>query len=205
VNNNHSSLKEIERRAYRSTFADGIYDIQFGLIFLAFALIAILEVIGVSSFIGYSLLLIPLIIPWLGKRYITIPRMGKVEFGEKRKRRKLIIIIVSTTILFLTLPLIIMIIKQNSSGALGLRLIAIFAAPLFVLAVYTTDFPRLYIYAVLLIAGVIMAEFLLSQIGSPLNAVISFGLPGIVITAIGIKLLFKFIRTYPRTEAEYVE
>ena len=27
------SLKEIERRAYRSTFEDGIYDIQFGLLF----------------------------------------------------------------------------------------------------------------------------------------------------------------------------
>jgi hypothetical protein len=199
------SLKKIERRAYRSTFADGIYDIQFGLIFLVFTFIAILEMIGISRFVGYTLLLIPLIIPWLGKRYITIPRMGKVEFSEKRTKKKFVILIVGAVILFLTLPLLVMIIKQNPSGVLGWKLLAVFVAPLFVLIVYTTDFPRLYLYAALLFVGVIEAEFLLSQIGAPLNAVFSFGVPGIVITAVGINLLVKFIRTYPRTEMDYDE
>ena len=197
---NRSLLKEIERRAYRSIFADGIYDIQFGLIFLVFAFIGILEAIGVSRFIGYALLPIPLIIPWLGKRFITIPRMGEVEFGEKRKKRKLIILIIAAVVLFLTLPLIIMIISQNQMGALGWKLIAIFAAPLFVLTVYTTDFPRLYIYAALLFASAAEAEFLLSSIGSPLNVILSFGLPGLIITAIGISFLINYVKTHPRVE-----
>ncbi len=82
------SLKEIERRAYRSTFEDGIYDIQFGLLFLIVACIPILEIVGISRLFGYSLLIIsPILLPWLGKRYITIPRMGAVEFGPKRKSK----------------------------------------------------------------------------------------------------------------------
>jgi len=199
-----ASLKEIERRAYRSTFQDGIYDIQFGFLFLVFALISVFEAIGVSCFIGYALLAIPLIIPWLGKRYITIPRMGEVEFGQTRKKRKRIIFIIGAVVLFLTLPLFLSS-GAITSGVLGWKLVAIFVVPFFVLAVYTTDFPRLYLYAALLIASVVEAEFLLSLVGSPLNAIYSFGLPGIVITLIGMSLLIKFIKTYPRTEAADAE
>ena len=63
--NTTESLKKLERRAYRSTFEDGVYDIQFGLLFLVFAWIAVLEALGVSRFIGYSLFIIPLIFPWV--------------------------------------------------------------------------------------------------------------------------------------------
>ena len=200
MNRGSASLKEIERRAYRSTFEDGIYDIQFGFLYLVFALISVLEAIGISRFFGYALLVIPLIIPWLGKRYITIPRMGEVEFGQKRRKKNRIILVIGAVVLFLTLPLFFMIGSASISGVLGWKLIAVFVAPLFVLAVYTTHFPRLYLYAALLIAGVVEAEFLLNLVGSPLNAVYSFGLPGIVITLIGINFLIKFIKTYPRTE-----
>jgi hypothetical protein len=197
------SLKEIERRAYRSTFSDGIYDIQFGVIFLIFALMAVFEVSGISRYLGYALLLVALVLPWLGKRYITIPRMGQVEFGRKRKKRKLVIWTIAAVVAVLILPLVIMVIKQNQSSVLGWKLIAMIVAPLFVLAVYTTDFPRLYLYAALLFFGVVLAELLRSLVGIPLNAVIGLGVPGVGITGVGIGLLVKFIRTHPRTEIEY--
>jgi len=203
MNSTNSSLKEIERRAYRSTFSDGIYDIQFGAIFLVFALMAVFEASDIPRFIGYALLLLALVLPWLGKRYITIPRMGQVEFGRKRKKRKLIIWTIVAVVAVLILPLVIMIIKQNQSSALGWKLIATIVAPLFVLVVYTTDFPRLYLYAALLFFGLVSAEFLRSLVGIPLNAAISFGVPGVVITGIGITLLVKFIKTHPRTEIDY--
>ena len=203
MNSTDGSLKEIERRAYRSTFSDGIYGIQFGAIFLVFALMAVFEVGGISRFIGYALLLLALVLPWLGKRYITIPRMGQVEFGHGRKKRKLIIWTIVAVVAVLILPLVIMIIKQDQSSALGWRLIAMIVAPLFVLVVYTTDFPRLYLYAALLFFGLVSAEFLRSLVGTPLNAVISFGVPGVVITGVRIALLVKFIKTHPRTEIGY--
>lgn len=197
------SLKEIERRAYRSTFSDGVYDIQFGLIFMIFALIAVFEVVGISRFLGYSLLLLALVLPWLGKRYITIPRMGHVEFGGKRKKRKLVIWIVAAVVAVLILPLVIMIVRQGQWSALGWRLIAMIVAPLFVLAVYTTDFPRLYIYAAFLFFGFVLSELLESLVGIPMNAVLGFGVPGVVITGVGLTLMVKFIKNHPRTEIDY--
>lgn len=202
---NELSLKDIERKAYRSTFEDGIYDIQFGVLFLVFALISVLESINISRFIGYTFLIIPLIIPWLGKRFITIPRMGSVEFRNERKLRKKIAILIGAIALFLTIPLLIMIISENISGIIGWKLIVIFAMPIFVIAVYSSDFPRLYIYAGLLIAGALISEFLYDSLGTPFNNLFSFGLPGIFITAIGIYLLIKFIRSYPQNEVADVE
>lgn len=201
---NNVSPKEIERRAYRSTFEDGIYDIQFGLLFLLLLLGSSLEAIELSPYIGLCLIMIPLIFPWLAKRYITIPRMGEVEFGPERKKKKRVILIVGAVVLFFTLPLLILMGGDVLGSVLGWKLLIVFAAPLFVLAVYTTDFPRLYLYAALMLFSVVNAEFLLGPLGSPLNAILSFGLPGLIITAIGINLLIKFIRTYPKTRADYV-
>lgn len=196
------SLKQLERRAYRSTFVDGIYDIQFGLLFLVFAWISILEFIGLSRFIGYSLLIIPILLPWLGKRFITIPRMGAVEFGPKRKSRKRLVLAIGAVIVILTLPLLIMIGGDGIPGRMGWLLVATFAIPVFVLAVYSTEFPRLYVYAALLIFGVIESEFLLGYVGTPLSAIISFGIPGAIILVIGLTLLFRFLHMYPRPTPE---
>jgi len=38
-------------------------------------------------FFGYALLLIPLIIPWLGKRYITIPEWARWSLGRRGGRK----------------------------------------------------------------------------------------------------------------------
>jgi hypothetical protein len=203
VIDDNRSLKDIERHAYRSTFADGIYDILFGVIFLVFTVLAFLDSGGETPLPAYALLLIPLIIPWLGKRYITIPRLGAVEFGERRKTTRVIAWIAGAVILFLMLPLIIMMLAEQASGIAGLKLFAIVVAPLFVLAVYTTAFPRLYIYTGLLFAALVEAEFLLPYTGTPLNVLISFGMPGIVITGFGIALLIKFMQTHPHTEIDY--
>lgn len=196
------SLKEVERRAYRSTFDDGIYDIQFGLLFLVFAWIPVLEVLGISRYLGYLLLIIPILLPWLGKRIITIPRMGAVEFGSKRKSKKRLLSVIGIIILVLTLPLFIMIGGGGISGRMGWLLVAAFGLPIFVIAIYSMDFPRLYIYAAILIAAVVESEFLLGYVDNPLNAVISFGIPGIIIFVIGFILLIKFIQKYPRQHPE---
>lgn len=197
------SLKEVERRAYRSTLNDGIYDLAFGFVFLILAWIPILEVAGVSRFVGYSLLIVfAALLPWLGKRFITIPRLGAVEFGTKRKSRKRLILAIGAAVLVLTLPVMIMIGKDDISGRLGWPMIGMFAAPLLVVTVMLLESPRLIVYASLLIAGIAEAEFLLSYVDSPLNALISFGIPGVIISAVGTTLLVKFIQKYPKTNSE---
>jgi len=196
------SLKKLERRAYRSTFDDGIYDIQFAIMFLVFAWISVLESIGLSRFYGYPLLLVPLVIPFFMKRLITIPRLGSVEFGPKRKSRRLLAIVIGAIVFILTLPLMIMISMDKLPGGIGWMMVAAFAAPIFIIAVYSMDFPRLYIYAGLLIAAVVESEMLYRYIGKPLDAIISFGLPGMIILFIGIGFLVRFIKTHPEQKLE---
>jgi hypothetical protein len=196
------SLKEVERRAYRSTFEDGIYDIQFGLLFLILAWIAILETIGISRFIGYSLLLIPIALPWPCKRYITIPRMGSVQFGPKRKSRRRLILVIAGLVIVLTLPLMIMFAADGGMGSMSWLMISALAFPVFVIAVYSMDFPRLYIYAALLVFGVVSSEFLVGYVGAPFNTIISFGLSGLIIFIVGLSLLVGFIRKYPKPTPE---
>jgi hypothetical protein len=196
------SLKVIERRAYRSTFNDGIYDIQFALLFLVFAWIPILQAVGVSRFIGYTLLIIPIVLPWMGKKYITIPRMGAVEFGPKRRSRKRLLLIISAVVFVLMAPLVVAIADNVIAGPLGWLLIALMALPIAAIAVYSTDSPRLYVYAAVLIFGIAESEFLLRYVNPPYNMIIAFGLPGIVILAIGLNLLIKFIQKYPRPTPE---
>lgn len=196
------SLKEIERRAYRSTFEDGLYDIPFGLIFMIIGWLPVLELLGVSRYLGYLLFIVPLVIPPIAKRYVTIPRLGSVEFGRTRKRRSKFLLLAAGIILLLTLPILIMLIAKDGFGVQSWMAIALFAAPLVTLAVFSIDFPRMYLYAAILIAAVIQSEFLLEIIGTPLNAILSFGLPGAAIFLFGLSLLMRFITRYPRQQPE---
>ena len=110
------SLKQIERRAYRSTFEDGIYDILFGMGFLILAWIPVLESVGIPRLYGYLLGLIPVLCSWLGKRYITIPRLGAVEFGSKRRGKKLLLVVISAAVFFLILPVLMMVAATDLSA-----------------------------------------------------------------------------------------
>lgn len=198
----HDSLKSIERRAYRSTFDDGIYDITFGVGFLILAWIPTLESLGISRFVGYLLFLIPVAIPWPAKRFITIPRLGMVEFGDKRKNRSRILLWILAPVIFLMLPLIIIMIGQGIPAGRIWLLVAAFAAPIFAIAVFIMDFPRMFFYAALLAVGILQSEFLMPYVGVPLNVILSFGIPGILILILGLSLLIRFLRKYPRPAPE---
>jgi len=196
------SLKTTERRLYRSTFNDGIYDIAFGLGFLILAWIPVLESLGISRFLGYLLFLIPVAVPWPAKRLITVPRMGMVEFGEKRKARKRVLRWIAAAILFLTLPLIIMMIGSGVSDGQIWLLVAAIGLLIFTIGIYVMDFPRMFLYAAVLAVGILQSEFLIPYVGTPLNAILSFGIPGLLILILGLSLLIKFLRKYPKPSPE---
>ena len=99
-----TDLKAIERRAFQSTYQDGLWDIYYGLI-----------VICMSFFIyrppsGYSprnifLMIAGFVVSYglfaLGKKHITITRLGHVEFGEIRRRKKRTMAIILALFVFL--------------------------------------------------------------------------------------------------------
>jgi hypothetical protein len=198
----NDSLKSIERRAYRATFKDGIYDITFGLAFLILAWIPVLESLGISRFIGYFLFLIPILIPWPAKRFITLPRLGLVEFGPKRKARKHVLLWILAVVILATLPLYVMMVAKGASDGQTWLLTAALILPIAAIAVFIMDFPRIYLYAAVLAMGIVESEFLIAYVGTPLNAILSFGLPGILILILGLSLLVRFLTDYPRPVPE---
>ena len=93
-------LKQMEKKAWRTYFGDGIWDIYIGLIFISLGLLAVLEISGSPELLMYGLfgLLMSLAIIFfaIGKKKITIPRLGFVEFGPKRQRSKTLVTILLT-------------------------------------------------------------------------------------------------------------
>lgn len=202
-------LKQIERKAFRSTYQDGLWDIYLGLIVLCMALFLFRPESGYSpkniflmllSFLGsFSLF-------WLGKKFITIPRMGQVVFGPVRKMKKTTLaIILGIVILFQAGIVVISVsgwlnpiwlmkveIFQRMGGSEKLMVSAIgalFVGPSMVLIAYFNEFLRGYYIAILMTAAV----FLMILVNQPIYPIII----GLAILLPGIVLFFRFLHTYP--------
>ena len=83
------NLKQIEKKAYRSIYNDGLYDISWGLLLLGFGLSPLLKDVGFPK--PFDLFLMPLaalLILFLGKKYLTVPRLGIVRFRDNHQIQK---------------------------------------------------------------------------------------------------------------------
>jgi hypothetical protein len=203
------NLKEIELKAFRSTYQDGLWDMYFGAIVMAMAafmyrpedgyrLANIILAVVVISVAGVLL--------WVGKMFITLPRMGQVRFGPARKQKAR------------TLAIILGLVVLVQAGIVGLTglgwlspqvgaqvtsflaghslerlavasLASLFVGPPMILIAYFSDFPRGYYIAVMMS----LAVFLMILLNQPIYAVVIGGLvflPGLV-------LFVRFLKRYP--------
>lgn len=85
------NLKQIERNAWMSFFEDGLLDVLMGLTLLAVGIPAMLPNFFVSELrqdgASAVLMVLALFVYWLGKRFITMPRIGRARFGPIRKAK----------------------------------------------------------------------------------------------------------------------
>lgn len=207
-------LKEIERRAFRATYQDGLWDIYYGLIVVFMAIFIYRPedgykplniLLALAGFLfSYGLFM-------AGKKFITIPRLGLVKFGEIRKKRKSTMGIV-LGVLVLCQAILIVITnfgwitpefgeKINSflgDRGIGLLVVASLASLIvgsgMIIIVYFSEFSRGYYIALLMS----LAVFLMVFFNRPIIPI----LVGSVIIIPGIVLLVRFIRRYPRTTSE---
>ncbi len=103
-------LKSIERRAFRSTFEDGLWDMYLGLVVAAMAVFMYRPASGYSPLNIILAVLVTILAYNLyraGKRYITLPRMGQVRFGPIRKRRKAVLAFVLGGLILLQVGVLI--------------------------------------------------------------------------------------------------
>jgi hypothetical protein len=202
-------LKELEKKSYRFTFKDGIYDIAYGVLLISFAIAPILREM---IYLWYVLVVIPPapLIIILGKKYITLPRIGMVKFDLKRRKSLKKTLIISAVLVPITIVIFILTWMNIFPGNIGSAIngfavplgAGIFAIILLSICAYLIDFPHMYIYGIFIGLGIPINEIIQRQIGSPLDSLITFGTGGIILLIFGLFTLIKFIQKYqiPKTE-----
>lgn len=209
-------LKQLERKAFRSTYQDGLWDIYIactviGMMILSttpdtedLSLLRILLAL-ICIGIGYGLF-------WAGKKYLTLPRLGQVNFGESRLKRKRTLGIILGVIVAVQVAVLIFSIAVWASPELQSRLNlsgggtrneallvaaigAILVGPSTALIAYFNDFLRGYYIAVVLAVSI----FLLIFLDQPLVLLVGAAL----IAVPGVVLFVRFLRKYrlPPVEA----
>ncbi len=206
------NMKALEKKAFRSFFKDGIYDVFLGLILLSLGLPFILNEFG---WLDYETMIWPLVFAFVlnigallffvfGKKYITVPRLGLVRFGKGRKRKmrhvRLLLafsVLVGVVTFFLTLFKILPVGEKSGIPAAGL-IFGIQALIVFSLAAYFMDFTRLYLYAFLFAVSLPVTFWLKKNDFFAYPSLYVFLLTAGPMLVIGWILFIRFLRHFPK-------
>lgn len=208
-------LRQLEKKTFRTTYEDGLLDMNMGGVVASMTALVFLLEDDADRWLNFGLFFLGALasnlIYQLGKKFITLPRMGQVVFGPARKRRAATLAailgaIVGVQVLIVLAPILLMN-NPSLTGWLGFniaqldteRLVvaaigALFVGPSMALMAYFTDFPRGYFVAVMLS----LAVFSMIWFRSPVIMLVAAGL----IFIPGAVLFIRFLRKYPLPPAE---
>ena len=152
------NLKELERKAFRSFYQDGIWDIFFGLMMFAMYTFTVFNNLENKALRILGMLFLEIFAMFFliyGKKLITAPRLGEVKFGTKRTKKlgKIILVnlfslIVLAAFAFLknSQPDLFNIENSELYSSVGM---GVWIAFITSVMAYFLDFDRLYIYALI--------------------------------------------------------
>jgi hypothetical protein len=203
------NLKEIERKAFRSTYQDGLWDMYFGALVMAMAAFMYRPEDGYSLaniILAVVVISVAGVLLWVGKMLITLPRMGQVRFGPARKQKARTLAIILGLVVLVQAGIVGLtglgwlgpqvgahvtsFLASHSLERLAVATLAsLFVGPPMILIAYFSDFPRGYYIAVMMS----LAVFLMILLNQPIYAVTIGGLvflPGLV-------LFVRFLKRYP--------
>lgn len=203
------NLKQLQRKAWRSMFQDGIWDIFLGLLLLNIAIFTLTDAfvanddIQIFLYIGGEIL--ALLLLWAGKRFITVPRMGRAKFGKygKVRRSKVKLILFATVLTGLIILLIFEGLSNNGQIAglpreyfvAGGWILTTMLA--FGLAGYFLDFNRLYLIGALY-ALPFPLDILIREVWQTDQWVFFiYSIPALIILSVGLFYFFRFLKNYP--------
>ncbi|KPK88653.1 hypothetical protein AMJ80_10820 [bacterium SM23_31] len=196
------NLKALERKAWTSNFQDGIADIGIGLMFV---LASICMIFSDIRFYLYLLYLIPVLLIVLAKKFITIPRMGFVKYSRERNRKRYILYSVMTISIVIFLLITVLAKKSLFPGVTsGAVVVSTIVFIICISIAFFLNFNRMYVYAFLITASFILSEIIIAKTGVISSGGYAYLIPSVVMIALGIVYLYKFLRKYP-LPAEGVE
>ena len=189
------NLKEIKRQVYLYYSEDGLIDLAIGLVIFGFGALLLADLPAMVGVLG----LIPLLIWYLGKRYLTIPRIGSIQPDQGMKKQfvgfsiNMIAIGVGVFLLFILTP-------GTGTELLADHPLALFG---FMLALAISALGllmktnRMYYYAMLVFLAMAIGEILNKSIITVDLYLLSVIIAGGIIIVSGIVVLVKFLNKYP--------
>lgn len=186
-------LKKVEKATFFTYFQDGLLDIGLGLFMMAWF---INELIGDNNDYRVLWLGLPaILVMFVGKQFITLPRMGYVEFAPKRKRKIAVLVVV----LFVTSLIGLFVYMANIPegdvpqwlmAIRGKMLVPLVTFVIFSMIAFLLDFWRLCYIGLLFTFVLIPTRSLFPQSLKLLFVTV-------MILAPGLYLLVRFLRKYP--------
>lgn len=212
-------LKELEKKAFKSNFEDGLWDAYLGVLLLQISLSTVLYELDIGpGWAMLSLLLftgLALLAFWAMKKYVVTPRMGLVTFGDERQKKKkkaaLIMslsVLLGVVVLALTIGLYVLAVRGESAnlGRIGamvpFAIFAVNAVVVFSLIAYYYDFSRAYLYGWFYGLAYPLNIWLDKAFGIwlPLFS-LAFSL---IMVGVGLVLFVRFLRSHPNPVMEMV-
>jgi hypothetical protein len=197
------SLKEAERKVFRAAYDDGLWDI-FIACFVAMLALAPLLSTSMGDFWSTVVFLPFWALAYLAlrliRKHVVLPRIGEVKFGPARRAK-----LRTFTLIMLVFNCVSLL--GGLFGALAFDILpgwvfaAIFGLILlngFCLAAYFLDYPRLYVYGVLLFVCPIVGEFLYLHMRVPHHGYpVVYGFAALVILFTGLVTFIRLLRQNP--------
>jgi len=204
------NLKEIERKAFRSTYQDGLLDIRISSVVGSMALLMFIVVRDELPWLYLVLAFLGIcaghLVFWAGKKFVTLPRIGQVKFGEIRRKRNKTLALILAVVVLIQVGIVLLTAGAWAIPAWGDKLQelfpdrsatdllvaavgALFVGPSMMAVAYFIDFPRGYYIALVMTLGV----FLMIWFWQPL---IQVGAAFLILIP-GLVLFVRFLRQYP--------
>jgi len=205
-------LKEAEKRAFRlGTSQDGLYDLFWGFYMIALSFSSLLLDMGLerpwNSLLIGGIAMVGLLVVFVLKKAIIVPRSGRVKFGRERKRKFLRVTIMLWISAAIPLSLLGLTLTGYFGGRIfenlpewlsGFRSVGLFGVVVIILfSVYThtLDVPRLHLYGWLLAISFSSSAILEEFAGMVYHVPVAVG--GLIVIGIGFFILIRFLRSYP--------
>jgi hypothetical protein len=197
------SLKDAERKVFRITYNDGLWDIFLGCFFLMWAFAPYLSAsLGDfwSSVVFLPFWAVVYLAIRLIRKYVVAPRIGMVKFGQVRKTK-----LVKFTVVMLVVNIVAFILGLVAAlnfGSIPGQMISIFFGMtllvFFSLAAYLLDFGRLYIYGLLGGLSSLVGEWLWSHgYATHHGFPITFGTLSGIMIVVGMVVFIRLLHDNP--------
>ncbi len=201
------NLKEIERKAWISVFSDGLYDLWLGWLLLQMGGVYMLSKLNTSdlmlTLINLGTYGLSLVLLRLGKRYITLPRMGRVKFSPRRRSRVKLVTVITFVIVGVTFGLTLLSIgRQKSllgeqvSPLAGPFLISLFFLVFFWTAAYFLEYRHLFLIGLMFALPEPVLAVLAGYLSIPF-ALMVWLIPVTIVISMGLVTLRRFLREHP--------